>query len=96
MSLIDLCTTRNFNLYFDVLTALDWSDPAFVPHAPATYAVTCRCRNIEQLSRLESWAYPLIVGERLPQLPIWLSDETSVILDLEQGYEETCRALRIP
>ena len=45
--------------------------------------------------RIESWAYPLAIGQPLPSLPIWLSDDLYVSLDLESAYEETCRVLRI-
>lgn len=96
VSLVDLVTTRGFNLYCDLLSVLDRSDPAFAPNPPPTYAVTCRCRNVGQAPKLESWAYPLAVGEALPKLPIWFSDELNVMLDLETSYEETCRVLRIP
>jgi hypothetical protein len=45
--------------------------------------------------KLETWAYPLSVGQPLPTLPLWLSEELAVSLDLEASYEETCRVLRI-
>jgi hypothetical protein len=96
ISLVDLVTTRQFNLYCDLLALFDATDPAFIPDPPATYATTCRCRNVEQVPKLESWAYPLAVGAPLPPLPIWLSDDLSIMLDLEASYEETCRVLRIP
>jgi hypothetical protein len=57
--------------------------------------VTCRGRKVGGKPRFETWAYPLIVGEKLPMLPICLDDALAVSLDLESSYEETCRALRI-
>jgi hypothetical protein len=45
--------------------------------------------------RFETWAYPLNVGERLPTLPLWLTPDLAISLDLEASYEATCRALRI-
>ena len=96
VSLVDLVTTRGFNLYCDLLSVLDGSDPAFFPDPTPTYAVTLRYRNVKRTSKLESWAYSLAVGDALPMLPIWLSDELNVMLDLETSYEETCRVLRIP
>jgi hypothetical protein len=95
VSIVDLVTTRQFNLYTDVLDLIDRSDPAFAPPPPATYAVTCRGRKEGIKPRLETWAYPLIVGQPLPTLPLWLTDNLAVALDLEASYEETCRALRI-
>ncbi len=96
VSLVDLVTTRDFNLYIELLSQLDLSDPAFAPRPPPTYAVTCRSRKIEGRQKLENWAYPLVVGQQLPKIPIWLSEDQNVILDLEASYEETCRVLRIP
>jgi hypothetical protein len=96
VSLVDLVTTRNFNLYCDLLALLDRTDPAFTAEPPAIYAVTCRCRAAGRTPTLTSWAYPLAVGAPLPTLPLWLSDGLSVSLELEASYEETCRVLRIP
>jgi hypothetical protein len=95
VSIVDLVTTRQFNLYTDLLDLIGVTDPAFAPTPPATYAVTCRGRKVEDKPRFETWAYPLVVGQPLPTLPIWLTEDLSVSLDLEASYEETCRALRI-
>jgi hypothetical protein len=95
VSIVDLVTTMQFNLYTELLDLIDRSDPAFAPLPPATYAVTCRGRKVGLKPRLETWAYPLIVGQALPTLPIWLTEDLAVALDLEASYEETCRALRI-
>ena len=46
-------------------------------------------------SRFETWAYPLVVGQPLPTLPLWLTEDLAVSLDLEASYEDTCRVLRI-
>ncbi len=95
VSVVDLVTNRQFNLYTDLLELLRQADPAFAPTSPATYAATCRGRKVGRLPRFEIWAYPLVVGRTLPTLPIWLSEELAVSLDLEASYEETCKALRI-
>jgi hypothetical protein len=95
VSMVDLVTTRQFNLYTDLLDLIGQSDPAFSPAPPATYAITCRGRKVGSIPRLESWAYPLVVGQPLPTLPVWLSHDLAVSLELEISYEETCRVLRI-
>src|SRR5437870_3451308 len=81
VSLVDLVTTRQFNLYTELLALLDRPDPAFASNPPSIYAVTCRCRKTGPTSRLESWAYPLKVGQPLANLPIWLSDDLKVTLE---------------
>jgi hypothetical protein len=95
VSMVDVVTTRHFNLYADLLALFDRSDPAFAANPPFIYVVTCRARKHGSTSRLESWAYPLTVGARLHNLPIWLTDELHVLLELDESYEETCRVLRI-
>jgi hypothetical protein len=94
VSVVDLVTTRHFNLYTDLLDLIGVSDPAFAAAIPV-YAVTFRGHKVGGKPRFESWAYPLIVGQTLPLLPIWLTEDLAVSLDLEASYEETCRVLRI-
>lgn len=95
VSIVDLVTVRDFNLYAEVLAEFDQIEPAFGASPPNTYAGTCRLLSIERHKRIESWAYPLAVGQRLPSLPIWLSPELGLSLDLEPSYTATCQALRI-
>ena len=38
---------------------------------------------------------PPETAQPLPKLPLWLTEELAVELDLESAYEETCRVLRI-
>jgi hypothetical protein len=95
LSIIDLVTIRQFNLYADLLRILRCSDAALGATAPATYAATCRKQQGGPRARLDTWPYSLVVGQPLPSLPIWLSESHNVTLDLEASYEETCRVLRI-
>lgn len=95
VTIVDLTTVRRFNLYAEMLEWLDHRDPSLGDDPPATYAAACRVRVVGGKSRLETWAYPLEVGRPLPTLPLWLSEDTSVALDLESSYENTCRVLRI-
>ncbi len=96
VSIIDLVTIRHFNLYAELLALIGRSDPDFAPDPPSIYSATCRKRTVERKSRLETWSQPLVVGQPLPKLPIWLSESLSIGLDLETAYEESCRVLRLP
>ena len=62
------------------------ADPGFTP-PPSTYAVACRGRKVDQRPRFETWAYPLTVGQSLPVLPIWLTEDLAISLELEASYE---------
>ena len=96
MSIVDPVTVRQFNLYADLLTALGRNDPHLGNTPPETYAVTLRSRERrKKQSLLDVWFYPMVVGQPLPTLPIWLTPELHVMLPLEPSYQETCRLLRI-
>ena len=94
LSIVDLVTIRQFNLYTELLALLNRRDPAFNP-PPPTYAVTCRKRQVGRQTKLDTSSFPLAIGQPLPSLPVWLSETQTVALDLEASYEETCRILRI-
>jgi hypothetical protein len=63
---------------------------------PAVYAASCRWFRRGDKAVLESVAVPLMVGQRLPTLPLWLTEEVAVPLDLEASYEQACHDLWIP
>jgi hypothetical protein len=93
VSIIDLVTIRQFNLYAELLALFERTDPA-LNSVTSIYAVTCR-KGEGRRTKLDTWFRPLTVGEPLPSLPLWLSETENVSLDLEASYEETCRVLRI-
>lgn len=96
VSLVDLVTARQANLYAELLTLLDRGDPALGPTPPHLYAVTLRTRKPpKHRALLDAWFYPMTVGESLPTLPIWLTPDLRVMLPLEPSYRETCRILGI-
>ena len=94
--MVDLVSVRQANLYAELLELIGGEDPE-VGRSPATlYSVTIRSRQRpERRSALDMWYYPMAAGKPLPTLPVWLSGELRVMLDLEASYEETCRLLRI-
>ena len=96
VSVVDLVTIRQFNLYADLLELIGRNDPQLGPTPPNLYAVTIRSRKPpERRSVLDVWYYPMPLGQPLPTLPIWLSPDLRVLLPLEASYEETCRLLHI-
>jgi hypothetical protein len=95
VSVVDLVTVRRNNLYAELLALLERSDPSLGPEPPPTYAATCRKRKAGRRTKLDTWASPLVVGQALPILPIWLTETVAVSLDLEASYEEACRILRL-
>ena len=96
VTVVDLVTTRNFNLYGDLLELIGQTDPSLGAEPPPLYAVACRPTKRGDGWLLEAWAPTLTLGQALPTLPLWLADNFAVPLELEESYEETCRVLRIP
>jgi hypothetical protein len=96
VALVDLVTTRHFNLYGDLLEWMGQSDPSLEPESPALYAAACRATRRNRAWVVETWFHRLAIGQPLPTLPLWLSDDLAIPLDLKQSYEETCRVLRLP
>jgi hypothetical protein len=95
VTIVDVVTVREFNLYADLLTLFGQRDASVGPEPADTYGVTSRGTRPRKKWLLESWYRPLAVGQRLPRLPVWLTTDFAVTLDLEPSYEETCRVLRI-
>jgi hypothetical protein len=96
VSLVDLVSSRQANLYVELLARLNSSDPRLGQDPPATYAVTFRGRKPARgRELLDAWFLSMVVGQALPTLPIWLGPDRHVPFPLEVSYEETCRVLGI-
>jgi hypothetical protein len=97
VAIVDVVTARTANLYGEMLGLLGQADPALAGGPVPLYAVACRWAPGPAGGpwRIETWLYPLEVGEPLPTLPLWIAGDLAVPLDLEASYEETCRALRL-
>lgn len=95
VTIVDLVTTRNFNLYAELLESIGVTDPSFGPEPPPLYAAACRGTKKGDAWMLEAWLDTLTLGQALPTLPLWLADDFAIPLNLAESYEETCRALRI-
>jgi hypothetical protein len=96
VSIVDVVTIRHFNLYAELLDLIGGSDPMLGSEPTGLYAVTARGRKrVRRRPLLDTWFYPIALGQPLPTVPIWLDLNLGVSLDLEASYEETCRVLRI-
>ena len=95
LALVDLVTVRRFNLYAELLEWIGQHDPSLGEEPSPTYSASLRILKPARRTRLQTWPYPLVIGQPLPTLPLWLSADRSVPLELEASYEDTCRLLRI-
>ena len=90
VSVVDLVTIRQFNLYADLLELIGRTDPHLGPTPPHLYRSRSAPENGPTASLLDLWYYPMTLGQPLPTLPIWLNADLRVA-PLDPGYEETCR-----
>jgi hypothetical protein len=96
VSIIDVVTDRHANLYVETLNQLKSTDHGLGQEPPTLYAVTMRARTISTRPQLiDSWYYPLSLGQPLPTLPLWLSPTLRIALPLEPSYAECCRLLKL-
>jgi Protein of unknown function (DUF4058) len=95
VSLVDLVTVRQFNLYAELMAFIGHEELAPVKDAPAVYVASCRWVPRGRKYALETWSHPLTVGQPLPTLPLWLAENLILPLDLEPSYEQACSDLWI-
>jgi hypothetical protein len=95
VSIVDLVTVRQFNLYVELMDFIGHAELAPRDNAPSVYAASCRWTQRGKKNFLEAGMQPLIVGQRLPTLPLWLSENRLIPLDLEPSYEQACHDLWI-
>ena len=96
VAIVDVVTDKHFNLLGELLELLDREDPSYSPDPSELYATVCRMSGKNGDTRFAVWPYTLVVGETLPTVPLWLSDDFAVPLELEATYEKTCQDLLIP
>ncbi len=93
--IVDVVTERTANLHRALLELLKLSQQGNGREFPDLYAVAYRTFTAARQGRLQLWEEPLAVGRALPTLPLWISPELVVPVDLESSYRETCEGLRI-
>lgn len=94
--IVDVVTSRRHNLYAELAEFLEVNTAARTAVSSNLYAVACRTTRRRERTQLEVWPAPLRVGAPLPVLPLWLTREVAVPLDLEASYNFTCDSLNIP
>jgi hypothetical protein len=70
VSLVDVVSTRHFNLYSELLALLEQTDPMLGEDPSPMYAATVRCRREKGKLSMDGWYDPFGIGSGLPVLPI--------------------------
>ena len=93
VTIVDITTSKDGNLFRELCLAIRRT--AMVKEIVGPYAVSLRTVRCDSRNQLQAWEEPLAVGERLPTLPLWLTDTMSLPFDIEVSYEETSRIFKI-
>lgn len=91
---VDIVTNRRADLHSELAHLLDLPDSLHWSSRKGTAAVSYRVVGTPNGTRLEVWPEELVVGSVLPSLPLWLSSDLSITLDLETTYEAAWSAHR--
>jgi hypothetical protein len=92
---VDVVTSRAANLHDEIVRLLS-NDGAFLfPAGPPLYATAYRPILRDEAEQTEVWLSPLAVGQSLPVLPLAITAELCLPIDLEATYIDACRKLRL-
>jgi hypothetical protein len=93
--LVDVVTNRRANLHNETMRL--WEATARVHFRPAVrlYAVAYRPVRRKKQDKIDLWMHRLALGSPLPTLPLRLTGDLFVPVDLEATYTEACRRRRL-
>jgi hypothetical protein len=92
---VDAVTSRTANLHADILHLLGCVDDSALANNENLYAVAYRPVIRDTNGMIEVWPIPLAVGRELPTLPLALSAELCLPIDLEATYTTACNRRRL-
>ncbi|MGL6076357.1 MAG: DUF4058 family protein [Fimbriiglobus sp.] len=95
VSIVDLVTVRRFNLYAQLMTFIRHPDSSMSLDSPAIYVASVHWPTLGSRARLTAWSRELVIGQSLPELPLWLRHDLAIPVNLEDGYEQACHDLWI-
>lgn len=96
LMIVDIVTERRKNLHRQLMEYIKFELPG---SASDLYAAAYRTVNSDterRETRLQIWEESLMLGTRLPVLPLFLRVGPMVSVDLDATYLLTCQQLRIP
>jgi hypothetical protein len=93
--LLDVVTAKRFNLHDSVCQILELADSMQMPGRPPTYAASYRPKTTDGDLAVDIWTRELVVGEPVPTMPLRLTGDTFVPLELEETYTDACRKRKL-
>lgn len=85
---VDVVTSRHANLHNELMDGLRGPLSSRLADVPC-FVAGYRGSEDDARKRLQTWPYPVAVGEVIPSVPLVLRNGPALILDLERCYAET-------
>jgi len=92
---VDIVTSRHFNLHNEMSHLLELGDGTRMPADPGLYVVAYRPANRQKSDVLDIWTHTLATGDSLPTVPLAIKGAQMVPLDLEGTYCTACERARL-
>jgi len=93
--LIDIVTNRQANLHNEIVRVMESAPDFLLGPACSLYAVAYRPVRRQQQDVIDLWPTSLSLNGPLPRVPLYLSGELCLSVDLEATYLETCSRLKL-
>ncbi|MFQ6040400.1 MAG: DUF4058 family protein [Candidatus Poribacteria bacterium] len=92
--IIDILPVPSFNLHNQLLLALEGTEGYLKEDKDRPLYCTAYRQTFifeeEEAPAIDCWAHALKVSDTLPELPLFITSECAVPVDLEKTYMETC------
>jgi hypothetical protein len=93
--ILDVVTNRKANLHNEILRLLDAPLELDLTAGAALYAAAYRPVTRDAKPQIDVWTATFVVGDRLPTMPLRLTDDLFAPVEFEETYTETCRRRRL-
>lgn len=94
--IVNLLAIPSFNLHNQLLRTFDVKEGQIDENNETPlYCGAYRKTFIQDEPGLVFWAYALKIGDRLPELPLFITSEVAAPVNLEKSYMETCQGLKV-
>ncbi|MCH8291252.1 DUF4058 family protein [Candidatus Poribacteria bacterium] len=94
--MVDICSQPFFNLHNQLLQSLRTTCGFLENQKFPLYCAAYRSTSGNNAKpAVNIWSYPLKVGDVLPQLPLFITSDISVPVNLETTYLEVCKVFRM-
>jgi hypothetical protein len=91
---VDVVTSRHANLHNELMDLLHGPARSRLPDVPC-HVAAYRGTEDDARKRLDTWPFPVAVGQAIPPVPLFLKDGPFVSLDLETTYTQALEDLNL-